>query len=253
MNLILFNFNGADIRLVTDENGEPWFIARDVADLLEYANPHEAVRTHCKGVRETLIPSAGGEQMTKVIPERDLYRLVMRSGMPAAEAFEEWVVGEVLPTIRKTGGYQRPMTPGEKLLVQAQAMINIEQQQVEQQVAIERIERRVEVIAEQRTWDHCPQNCVPLGRIKQSMNKRFGLSGITVTFVLQQWPHMPKQAGMVRNGHEDAKGSQYVVWHKTDVLAAFNRFVSESQMVTATQATNPYFEGRFRLAQQAPQ
>ena len=252
MNLIPFNFNGTDIRLITDDQGEPWFIARDVADLLEYANPHEAVRTHCKGVRETLIPSGGGEQMTKVIPERDLYRLVMRSRMPAAEAFEEWVVGEVLPTIRRTGSYQRPMTPGEKLLAQAQAMINIEQQQAEQQVAIERIERRVEVIAEQRTWDHCPQNCVPLGRIKQSMNKRFGLSGLTVTFVLQQWPHMPKQAGMVRNGHEDAKGSQYVVWHKTDVLAAFNRFVSESQMVTATQATNPYFEGRFRLVQQAP-
>jgi hypothetical protein len=142
------------------------------------------------------------------------------------------------------------MTPGEQLLANAQAVITIERQQAEQQLALERIERRVELIAELRVWDHCPQNCVPLGRIKQSMNKRFGLSGPMVAFVLQQWPHLPKQAGMVRNGHEEAKGSQYVVWHKTDVLAAFNRFVSESQMVTATQATNPYFEGRFRLAPQ---
>lgn len=251
--LVKFDFNGADVRVITDGNGEAWFIARDVAELLDYVDTDQAIRTHCKGAQSCPVEITGQVRHVKVIPERDVYRLVMRSRLPAAEAFEEWVVGEVLPTIRKTGSYQRPMTPGEKLLAQAQAMINIEQQQAEQQAAIERIERRVEVIAEQRTWDHCPQNCVPLGRIKQSMNQRFGLSGPMVTYVLQQWPHMPKHAGMVRNGHEDAKGSQYVVWHKTDVLAAFNRFVSESQMVTATQATNPYFEGRFRLAQQAPQ
>jgi phage regulator Rha-like protein len=145
----------------------------------------------------------------------------------------------------------RPMTQAEITAANANHLVSVERQQLEQQAAIERIERRVEIIAEQRVWDHCPQNCAPLGRIKQSMSKRFGLSGPTVAFVLQQWPHLPKQAGMVRNGHEDAKGSQYVVWHKTDVLAAFNRFVTESQMVTATQATNPYFEGRFRLVQQA--
>ncbi|MDY7560188.1 Rha family transcriptional regulator [Pseudomonas sp. 10B1] len=145
----------------------------------------------------------------------------------------------------------RPMTQAEITAANANHLVSVERQQLQQQAAIERIERRVEIIAEQRVWDHCPQNCAPLGRIKQSMSKRFGLSGPTVAFVLQQWPHLPKQAGMVRNGHEEAKGSQYVVWHKTDVLAAFNRFVSESQMVTATQATNPYFEGRFRLVQQA--
>lgn len=250
MNLTPFNFNGADIRVITDDQGEPWFIAKDVADLLEYANPHEAIRTHCKGVREMLTPSAGGDQVTKVMPERDVYRLVMRSRLPAAEAFEEWVVGEVLPAIRKTGSYQRPMTPAEQLLAQAQTMVNFEIAQREQQIALERVERRVEHLSEARVWDHCPQNCAALGRIKESMNKRFGLSGPVVSFVLQQWPHMPKQAGMVRNGHEQAKGSQYVVWHKTDALAAFKRFVSESQMVTATQATNPYFEGRFRLVQQ---
>lgn len=145
----------------------------------------------------------------------------------------------------------RPMTQAEITAANANHLVTVERQQREQQQTLERIERKVEVLSEQRVWDHCPQNCAPLGRIKEAMNKRFGLSGPVVAFVLQQWPHLPKQAGMVRNGHEDAKGSQYVVWHKTDVLAAFNRFVSESQMVTATQATNPYFKGRFRLAQKA--
>lgn len=98
-------FDGAEVRVVVGEGGEPWFVAADVARVLGYANPHEAVRTHCKGVSETLTPSAGGQQTVKIIPERDVYRLIMRSRLPGAERFEEWVVGDVLPAIRKTGGY----------------------------------------------------------------------------------------------------------------------------------------------------
>lgn len=98
-------FDGAEVRVVIGTDGEPWFVAADVARVLGYTNPHEAVRTHCKGVSEILTPSAGGQQTVKIIPERDVYRLVMRSRMPNAERFEEWVVGDVLPSIRKTGGY----------------------------------------------------------------------------------------------------------------------------------------------------
>lgn len=251
MNLTPFNFKGVPVRVVTDEHGEPWFIAKDVADLLEYANPHEAIRTHCKGVREMLTPSAGGEQLTKVMPERDVYRLVMRSKMPAAEAFEEWVVGEVLPSIRKTGSYQRPMTPGEQLLANAQAVITLEQQQAEQKLALERVEQKVETLGRFHVWDYCPQNCLSLTGVKAAMNERYGLSSPIVDYVLKTWPHQPNPAGMVRNGHEDAMGSQYMVWSKTNVTAAFKRFVSECQMQSATQATHPYFEGRFRLVQKA--
>ncbi|MCF7537568.1 Bro-N domain-containing protein [Pseudomonas petrae] len=250
MNLVPFNFNGSEIRLITDDQGEPWFIARDVADLLEYANPHEAVRTHCKGVRETLIPSAGGEQMTKVIPERDIYRLVMRSRMPAAEAFEEWVVGEVLPTIRKTGSYQRPMTQAEMIVASANILVSLERQQAQQQVDLVRVERKVEDMERFHVWDHRPSNCLSLTGVKAEMNKRYGLSGAVVDYVLKDWPHLPNPAGMVRNGHEEALESQYMVWAKTVVTTAFKRFVSECQMETATQASHPYFEGRFRLVQQ---
>ncbi|POQ03671.1 Rha family transcriptional regulator [Pseudomonas syringae] len=141
----------------------------------------------------------------------------------------------------------RPMTQAEIIAANANHLVEMERQQREQQVAIDRIERQVEVIAEQRVWDHCPQNCIPLGRIQAEMNKVYGLSGPMVSFVLRQWPNQPNHAGMVRNGHEEAKGSQYIVWSKSLVTAAFKRFVSECQMVSATQATHPYFEGRFRL------
>lgn len=100
-----FSFYGTDVRVVTIA-GEPWFVARDVAVLLGYANPQKAVRDHCKAARPAGVnDSFALDPQTVLIPERDLYRLVMKSQLPAAERFEEWVVGEVLPSIRKTGGY----------------------------------------------------------------------------------------------------------------------------------------------------
>jgi prophage antirepressor-like protein len=100
--IIPFNFQGSDVRVI-DSDGEPWFVAVDVAEALGYSKPFNAVSRHCKAATTT--PKQGGGTMT-IIPERDVYRLVMRSKMQAAERFEEWVVGEVLPSIRKTGSYQ---------------------------------------------------------------------------------------------------------------------------------------------------
>ena len=145
----------------------------------------------------------------------------------------------------------RPMTQAEITAANANHLVAMERQQREQQVALERIERRVEDLSQTTVWDHCPQNCQSLTRIKETMLARHGLSGAVVDYVLKVWPNQPNPAGMVRNGHEEALGSQYLVWSKSHVTAAFHRFVSESTMVTATQATHPYFEGRFRLVQKA--
>ena len=251
MNLIPFNFNGADIRVITDEQGAPWFVAKDVAELLEYADTDQAVRIHCKAAKTYPVEMTGQVRHVKVIPERDLYRLVMRSQMPAAEAFEEWVVGEVLPAIRKTGSYQKPMTQAEMIAASANILVNLERQQAQQHADLVRVEQKVEDMERFHVWDHRPSNCLSLTGVKAEMNKRFGLSGVVVDYVLKDWPHLPNPAGMVRNGHEEALGSQYMVWAKTLVTTAFKRFVSECQMETATQATHPYFEGRFRLVQQA--
>lgn len=89
----------------TKINGQPYFVGIDVAKVLGYANPQKAIRDHCKGVNETCYPTNGGMQKIKVIPESDIYRLIIKSKLPSAERFEKWVMEEVLPSIRKNGGY----------------------------------------------------------------------------------------------------------------------------------------------------
>ena len=101
-NVIPFDFHGHSVRVIDIEQ-DPWFVAKDVAEVLGYAKTENAIARHCKA--GTTTPKQGGGLIT-IIPERDVYRLIMRSKLPEAESFEEWVVGEVLPSIRKTGGYQ---------------------------------------------------------------------------------------------------------------------------------------------------
>lgn len=92
---------------VVEQGGEPWFVGKDVAAALGYSQTTKAVREHVKdshkGVSE--IDTPGGKQQLTVIDEAGLYSLVMRSKLPQAEEFQEWVTAEVLPAIRKTGGY----------------------------------------------------------------------------------------------------------------------------------------------------
>jgi prophage antirepressor-like protein len=90
---------------VIEIEDKPYFPATRCAEILGYKNPQEAIRDHCKGVSETLTPTAGGTQTIRVIPEGDLYRLIVRSKLPAAERFERWVFDKVLPSIRKHGLY----------------------------------------------------------------------------------------------------------------------------------------------------
>lgn len=101
---IFKNQEFGEIRTIK-KDGEPWFVANDVARILGYKKPENAISSHCKSVSTCPLESGGQVRHMIIIPERDVYRLVMRSKLPAAEEFEDWVVGEVLPTIRKTGGY----------------------------------------------------------------------------------------------------------------------------------------------------
>lgn len=101
----VFEYEGKRIRTVVVD-GEPWFVARDVAEALGYTNPQKAVRDHCKRARPIGVnDSFTLDRQTLIIPEPDIYRLVMRSRLPEAERFEEWVVSDVLPSIRKHGLY----------------------------------------------------------------------------------------------------------------------------------------------------
>lgn len=111
---IFNNSEFGDIRSI-EIDGKPYFVANDVAKALGYVETAKAIRTHCKGVSEMDIPTNGGIQVMKIIPEGDIYRLIIRSSLPSAEKFEHWVFDEVIPNIRKTGGYNLPQTYPEAL------------------------------------------------------------------------------------------------------------------------------------------
>ena len=81
------------------------FVASDVAKALGYSRPADAITAHCKGSVKRRLPTNGGMQELKIIPEGDVYRLITHSKLPAAEKFESWVFDEVLPSIRKHGAY----------------------------------------------------------------------------------------------------------------------------------------------------
>ena len=101
---IFNNEEFGEVRTI-ERNNAIYFAGSDVAKALGYAIPHKAVHTHCKGVLKWNIPTSSGNQDVLFIPEGDLYRLIMKSKLPSAERFEKWVMEEVLPSIRKNGGY----------------------------------------------------------------------------------------------------------------------------------------------------
>lgn len=102
---LIRRFENNDVRIITEESGDIYFVASDVAELLGYANTRKAIADHCKGVTKRYILTSGGNQEVNIIPESDVYRLVFRSQLTEAEKFETWIVKEVIPSIRKTGGY----------------------------------------------------------------------------------------------------------------------------------------------------
>ena len=104
---IFSNPQFGEIRTIT-ENGKTLFCGSDIAKALGYKRPADAITTHCKGSVIRRLPTKGGEQDAKFIPEGDIYRLAAKSELPGAEEFESWIFDEVLPSIRKHGAYIAP-------------------------------------------------------------------------------------------------------------------------------------------------
>lgn len=107
-NLMMFkNDEFGEIRMLEVDN-KPYFVASDIAKALGYKRPNDAISAHCRYTVKHSIPHPQSKTKTmevNVIPEGDLYRLIVNSELPSAQRFESWVFDEVLPTIRKTGGY----------------------------------------------------------------------------------------------------------------------------------------------------
>lgn len=105
-------------------NGKEYFPATQCAKILGHENPARAIRKYCKGVTEMVTPTNGGDQTIKFIPEGDLYRLIIRSKLPAAEKFECWVFDEILPELRRTGSYGNNINLEEVIAKTATAVVS---------------------------------------------------------------------------------------------------------------------------------
>lgn len=125
VNLFTLKFDNSPVR-TTEINNQIWFLANDVCSILEYKNPRRTIDLHCKekGVTKRYTLTSGGNQEMVYINEPNLFRLIIKSKQEKAVIFEEWVMEELLPTIRKTGSYS--------------LTINTEQQQAIKQAVNER-------------------------------------------------------------------------------------------------------------------
>lgn len=121
-----FDFRGASLRTLTDEAGEPWFVAKDVCDILEISNPSDALQALDDDEKTNLgnsyVWSEPGRRPL-IISEPGLYRLVMRSRKPEAKEFQRWVTHEVLPQIRRTGGYIPTADADDDMTILAKAVM----------------------------------------------------------------------------------------------------------------------------------
>lgn len=151
-NLQIFqNQEFGQVRFV-EVDGKPYAVATDVAKVLGYSNTSKAIADHCKGVTKRYTLTNGGQQETNVIPEGDIYRLIIRSKLKTAERFEHWVFDEVLPALRQSGSYsiqqqsnsslpQLPQTFQDALRLLADSIDQNERLQQENQVLLPKAEQ----------------------------------------------------------------------------------------------------------------
>ena len=127
-------------------DGEPWFVGKDVAKALGYKKPENAVKQHVpdkfKGV--TVLGTPGGTQKVVVIHEAGMYKLVMRSQIESAEKFSDWVCGDVLISIRKTGSYSVNKNTTDPLAVEHDNSLELLAKALLENVALEREKFNVE-------------------------------------------------------------------------------------------------------------
>lgn len=133
-----FDFNNNEIRTLM-KDGEPWFVGKDVAEILGYERTTKAIGDHVDDYDKKMLDSKTqsqfglelGQRGGWIINESGLYSLVLSSKLPTAKAFKRWVTSEVLPSLRKTGGYQMPQNFAEALRAFANQVEENEKLQLE--------------------------------------------------------------------------------------------------------------------------
>jgi prophage antirepressor-like protein len=142
--LQVFEFEGRRVRTVDGDDGEPWFVARDVAEVLclDTAAVGRTVEPDERGLHA--VQTSSGIQQMVVVNEAGLYAMVFKSRKPEARRFKRWVVHEVLPTIRKAGAFVTDAAAtSDPILAQAQMLIALRLKQIAQEQRLAALEQRI--------------------------------------------------------------------------------------------------------------
>ena len=130
-NIIPFNYESKQVRVIKDNEGNPWWIASDVCEIIDLSNTTEALRNLDDDEKSTLRISEGGPERN-IINEPGLYSLIIRSNKPEAKKFKRWITHEVLPSIRKNGRYEiQGLSEIDLIIKSAQALKQIELKQID--------------------------------------------------------------------------------------------------------------------------
>ena len=174
--LRIWSYEDAPVRTV-EINHEIWFVAKDVATILGYAKPRNAVAVHVDDEDKKEAPiqgDRGGTQMMTIINESGVYALIFGSKLPTAKKFKRWVTSEVLPTIHRTGSYgiDTTLTPELQVLIQHERMMQ------EQKKQLDAVQNKVEAI--QEIFTLTPENWkkdvrVAVGKLSMSISEDYSM------------------------------------------------------------------------------
>lgn len=165
MNEIVKVYKNSPVRIV-EKGGEPWFVAKDVCDILALGNPRSSIALldeDERGVHSMDTPS--GKQEMGIISEAGLYSLILRSRKPEAKAFKRWVTHEVLPSIRKTGAYLSPGMSNEQI----KALVTTLEEEVYRRIQAENRLAKLEAHAEELARSVIP--ATPFGELSQKTGR----------------------------------------------------------------------------------
>lgn len=165
MNEIVKVYKNSPVRIV-EKDGEPWFVAKDVCDILALGNPRSSIALldeDERGVHSMDTPS--GKQEMGIISEAGLYSLILRSRKPEAKAFKRWVTHEVLPSIRKTGAYLSPGMSNE----QVKALVATLEEEMYRRIQAENRLAKLEAHAEELARSAIP--ATPFGELSQKTGR----------------------------------------------------------------------------------
>lgn len=160
--LQVFNFTGTDIRVVT-KDGQPWWVAKDVCDVLDLSNPSMALKALDEDERAKLNLGRQGE--VNIVNEPGLYSLILGSRKPEAKQFKRWITHEVIPAIRRTGAYRVPtLTPNEAIALSLK-------QTAEMMTKLPELEQKIETV-EQKVDEQITLNSGEQRRLQKAVRKR---------------------------------------------------------------------------------